>query len=710
MTIDFSTLAKQLLADAPSLLRQWLPNGRLEGKEYRIGSIRGEAGKSLSINIETGVWKDFSEGTGGADLISLYAAINGIKQSQAAKTLGAEPAQTEHYITGEKCFTAPWSKHGKPTHLFEYRTPDNILYGYVGRFEPPDQPKQFMPLTAWKKDKGAIQWKWKKWPDKHYPYHAEKIAANPEAKILIVEGEKKADRAQKLMPPDWIVLGWPFGAGAVNKADWSPLKYRYCWIWPDNDEGGIKAAKALKRILPDLHIVTLPENLEPGWDLGDAPDGFDVLHYLRAPKKITSVAVTENETPSQNTHDRSRFILELNTRATPLPTIENMQKLFGLHGITVRYNEISKREEIIIPNENSSGLNSGNTNFARLISRMEEVNLPTKHAEEYVSYIAAKNTYNPALEWIKSKPWDGNSRLGEFYNTLTTKYPNERDCLMFRWLITAVALADKPEGLDSPGILVLQGGQGLGKTWWARKLVSADVRNELLRDSANINPHDKDSVFQLIRYWIVELGELNSSLDRADIAAIKAFATADRDIIRLPYARKEITYPRKTAICASVNDKFFLFDETGNRRFLTIPVTKVNSYHEIDMQQLWAEAYVLYQEGESWILNTKEREIVDKINAEHKAPHPIYEMIMQQFQWDSVLYDNNYMSATEIARVLGYKVITQRETRIISTTLRDIYKVSGKESGSERILDGVTLFKVPKPKKLATSIDIELYG
>lgn len=412
--------------------------------------------------------------------------------------------------------------------------------------------------------------------------------------------------------------------------------------------------------------------------------------------KSKSVTASQSDNPSQTIAERTSFILELNQRATPLPTIENMEKLCTLHGISCRYNEISKREEIIIPGETYIGGNADNIALARLMSRMEEVNLSTKHAEEYVSYIAARHVYNPAIEWITSKPWDGDSRQLAFYETLKTKYPLERDALMFRWMVTATALADKPDGLDSPGILVLQGGQGLGKTWWARKLVHADVRSQLLRDSAKINPHDKDSVSQLIRYWIVELGEINASLDRADIAAIKAFATADRDILRLPYARREIIYPRKTAICASVNDQFFLADETGNRRFFTIPVLGVNSYHEIDMQQLWAEIYVLYKEGESWILNEKERAMVDKINRQHKAPHPLHELIMQEYHWDVISQSNQFMSATEIARELGYKNVTQRETRVISSFLRGIHN---DDESAIRILDGVNLYKMPKSKK-----------
>ena len=79
MTMDFRGLADRLLADADRLLAQWLPNGKRIGAEYRVGSLAGEAGQSLSINVRTGRWADFQSGERGGDLIDLYAAIHSLE-------------------------------------------------------------------------------------------------------------------------------------------------------------------------------------------------------------------------------------------------------------------------------------------------------------------------------------------------------------------------------------------------------------------------------------------------------------------------------------------------------------------------------------------------------------------------------------------------------------------------------------------------------
>lgn len=301
MTIDFPALAEKLLADAPALLRQWLPAGKQSGREYKCGSVRGEGGESLSVNIDKGIWKDFSSGDGGADLISLYAAIHGIKQSEAAKSLGNGHDYTaeDSYTIGHECHPLPRHKHGKPVAVYEYINTSGQLLGYVCRFEPLNEKKQFSPLTCWRNADGALKWKWKKWPTASPLYHADRLAADLAAKVLIVEGEKTADAAQLLLP-DWIITTWPGGAGAVKQADWSALLTRYCWCWPDNDDEGRKAADALKKILPDLHIVALRDDLPQAWDLGDAEAGFDVLPFLelKIPEIIPpkQLSTTEKQT------------------------------------------------------------------------------------------------------------------------------------------------------------------------------------------------------------------------------------------------------------------------------------------------------------------------------------------------------------------------------------------------------------------------------
>ena len=91
------------------------------------------------------------------------------------------------------------------------------------------------------------------------------------------------------------------------------------------------------------------------------------------------------------------------------------------------------------------------------------------------------------------------------------------------------------------GILTLQGKQGIGKTRLIKKLIPIYVKTGL-----ELDPSDKDKVYQCIKYWVAELGELDSTLKR-DLAKLKAFITESSDEFRRPYAMKPMVYPRRTS-------------------------------------------------------------------------------------------------------------------------------------------------------------------
>ncbi|MBF0562649.1 MAG: hypothetical protein HQL37_11640 [Alphaproteobacteria bacterium] len=76
------------MAVLPGLLARWFPAGKREGHEFCVGSLQGEPGRSLKINLRTGVWADFAAGQGGSDPVSLAAAMAGSSQGEAARRLG----------------------------------------------------------------------------------------------------------------------------------------------------------------------------------------------------------------------------------------------------------------------------------------------------------------------------------------------------------------------------------------------------------------------------------------------------------------------------------------------------------------------------------------------------------------------------------------------------------------------------------------------
>ena len=100
--------------------------------------------------------------------------------------------------------------------------------------------------------------------------------------VLVCEGEKARDAAQRIVNQEYICMTWPGGSKAASKADWTPLKHRNVVIWPDADEPGLKAAEVVKELCRkvgarSVKIVKPPDGVCSGWDLADGlAEGWDM--------------------------------------------------------------------------------------------------------------------------------------------------------------------------------------------------------------------------------------------------------------------------------------------------------------------------------------------------------------------------------------------------------------------------------------------------
>lgn len=371
-------------------------------------------------------------------------------------------------------------------------------------------------------------------------------------------------------------------------------------------------------------------------------------------------------------------------------TWQNLNWLMGQYGITARYNIISKDVDVAIPGLDFGPDASAECVITEISSICARNRMPKADVDRYIKLIGIRNPHNPAQEFIESKPWDGNTRLPALYATLHTGNGYDRKYLelfMRRWLISAVAAVLRPTGFWSKGVLVLQGAQSLGKTAWIKSLLPTDQRG-LVKIGANIDPTQKDTISSAIGHWIVELGELDGTFRKADIAKLKAFVSQDVDMLRRPYDRLESKYQRRTVFFASVNPKNFLADETGNVRWWTIPVTGVNYEHDIDVQQLWAEVAELYRAGEQWWLERDEEEALAAINSEHESVNPMEEMLLSKFDWEAE-GAARAMTATDALVSLGYTSPTKGQATECSAILK---KLTGKDA---RKTNGRKVFDMP---------------
>lgn len=106
-----SELSDQLWNQVERVAKYLLPNGKRESHEWVAGSINGESGKSLKVNLAgKKVWSDFAEGTAG-DLLDLWVAVRdcGLHQAmtEAKEFLGIKDDDHHFSAKQQKKFSRP---------------------------------------------------------------------------------------------------------------------------------------------------------------------------------------------------------------------------------------------------------------------------------------------------------------------------------------------------------------------------------------------------------------------------------------------------------------------------------------------------------------------------------------------------------------------------------------------------------------------------
>ncbi|MCU1064836.1 VapE domain-containing protein [Stenotrophomonas maltophilia] len=381
---------------------------------------------------------------------------------------------------------------------------------------------------------------------------------------------------------------------------------------------------------------------------------------------------------------------DTSARGRPLPTARNLAELCRRTGVTVRYNVIRKDLEILVPGLQTTVDNAKEVAAGEVMDCMHRAGMATASFETNLCQVAEANPYNPVASWITSRPWDGQTRLQAFFDTVQEAQPTRmadgrvlKEVLMRRWLISGVAAAFEPDGVVARGVLTFVSKQNLGKTRWARQLAPAEL--QLIADGVVLDPANKDSVKQVISKWIVELGEVDATFRRTDIAALKSFISRSHDEIRRPYARTESRYARRTILFASDNDERFLRDATGNTRWWTVHAVALGEPARIDMQQVWAEAHALYCGGETWHLSAEELDALNATNSQHEPISPIAELIDRHFDWSlPAEHWSAHYRATEIVIAVGIDKPNRREVNEAAAYVVKRHGVRTRVVGKER--------------------------
>jgi hypothetical protein len=379
---------------------------------------------------------------------------------------------------------------------------------------------------------------------------------------------------------------------------------------------------------------------------------------------------------------KNKYFKRKNKEGKPKALLCNFQALLQMKGIKITLNTVLKDFYFDYQGKKER-LND--FHIERIIEYASdyEMTLSTKRAGELVNAVCdlPENEENPIAEWILSSDWDGErDYMKELFDTITFQdHITEKDKKFFKrlfdkWLISAVAvLFEKGTDAFTKGVLVLQGEQSVGKTSWIMRLLPKKL-SEYIYSGASLNLQDKDSRYESICGWITELGELDATFRKTDIAKLKAFITTVIDLLRLPYRKSWKRFPRQTIFCASVNDKEFLNDTTGNSRWWVFPVKKLDWGHKVNLQQVYAQSYFEYKTRGvgSWLLDSKDEKKLQDILKEFEPIQSWEEGILKMFEWGSDDRDNYVMVSDIYEKLTGRRDCTGKASREIGAILRKL--------------------------------------
>lgn len=198
------------------------------------------------------------------------------------------------------------SKHGTPRRTWTYYELNGEVIGLIHRFEDGKGGKTLIPMCYCYSDKGNKMWAWKSFDKPRPLYNLPLFKKYPDLPVIVFEGEKTADAAQKIFEGKYVCTAWPGGAAAVKYCDVSYLKGRKVILWRDNDAPGLKAMRELGDImLHDIdntpYVVDVPEGLPEGWDVADdVPEGFSIDYHVLVGRAEPYIPISDAEVARVN--------------------------------------------------------------------------------------------------------------------------------------------------------------------------------------------------------------------------------------------------------------------------------------------------------------------------------------------------------------------------------------------------------------------------
>jgi len=320
--------------------------------------------------------------------------------------------------------------------------------------------------------------------------------------------------------------------------------------------------------------------------------------------------------------------------------------------VKTRYDVFADREMITI-GDSAEQPNTDNIECA-LRQQMDlefSYRVPPNAFRDTMRAVALEHSFHPVKDYLNGLKWDNVNRIDswlvECSGAEDSPYVREVGKLI---LVAAVRRIMQP-GAKFDEMPVLQSSrQG---TYKSTALNVLAVRDDWFCDNFSLDQDSKTLMELALGKWIIEISELKG-LSRGGSDHVKSILSRRFDRSRMAYGRITEEKPRQFVFIGTTNEKEFLRDETGNRRFWPVVVEKLDVQKLREMRdQLWAEAYQLERSGMSLTMRDELWETVTEKQESHRVRDNPFVDVLSVMLGD---VDNGKVTSMDLLSMLDIEV------------------------------------------------------
>ena len=308
--------------------------------------------------------------------------------------------------------------------------------------------------------------------------------------------------------------------------------------------------------------------------------------------------------PSKKALARRRTAISSRTKGNIVATNKhNIGLAIEKLGASIRWNEFT-HQPFLSTSKNPKPRFMSDDDFVDLRLEIQEKFrfLPSKdYFIDVVKNIARSNKFHPVRERFDALQWDGEERIDEFFITYAGAEDTELNRAISRKFFIAGIRRIYQPGCKFDTMLVVEGEQGSGKSTLFKLLA---MEEEFFSDDFPLGGDAKQTIEQTRGKFLIECAELKG-MRASDVTKVKSQLSRTHDYARLAYDRVASEVPRQFLLAGTTNNKKYLKDETGDRRFWPMETGEI-CLGEITpalVEQLWAEAKVYADDGEELVID-----------------------------------------------------------------------------------------------------------